>query len=131
VAAVLEGVLLPAGELRYAGAAAALTHDGAISADPVGEHASQRRTHGTRESHHGEHQPQRAGAGVRCVSIFLDKNRRYIGKCQPKRTPQRTQRTPHLASHTATACSGTTPSHTAPAGARARHTQIMCTHAGR
>jgi hypothetical protein len=33
---------------------------------------------------------------VRCVSIFLDKNRRYIGKSQPKRPPKRTQRTPHL-----------------------------------
>eukprot|EP01047_Picozoa_sp_COSAG01_P074873 COSAG01_NODE_12651_length_1704_cov_1.047352_1_plen_144_part_10 len=26
----------------------------------------------------------------RCVSIFLDKNRRYIGKSQPKRPPKRT-----------------------------------------
>jgi hypothetical protein len=33
---------------------------------------------------------------VRCVSIFRDKNRRYIGKSQPKRPPKRTQRTPHL-----------------------------------
>jgi hypothetical protein len=32
---------------------------------------------------------------ARCVSIFLDKNRRHIGKSQPKRPPQRTQRTPH------------------------------------
>jgi hypothetical protein len=30
-----------------------------------------------------------------CVSIFLDKNRRYIGKSQSKRPPKRTQRTPH------------------------------------
>eukprot|EP01047_Picozoa_sp_COSAG01_P033308 COSAG01_NODE_2445_length_7675_cov_30.173036_6_plen_214_part_00 len=33
---------------------------------------------------------------VRCVSIFLDKNRRYIGKSQSKRKPKRTQQTPHL-----------------------------------
>jgi hypothetical protein len=33
---------------------------------------------------------------VRCVSVFLDKNRRYIGKSQSKRPPTRTQRTPHL-----------------------------------
>jgi hypothetical protein len=33
---------------------------------------------------------------VRCVSIFLDKNRRYIGKSQSERPPERTQRTPHL-----------------------------------
>jgi hypothetical protein len=33
---------------------------------------------------------------VRCVSILLDKNRRYIGKSQSKRPPKRTQRTPHL-----------------------------------
>jgi hypothetical protein len=32
---------------------------------------------------------------VRCVSIFLDKNRRDIGKSQSKRPPKRTQRTPH------------------------------------
>jgi hypothetical protein len=32
---------------------------------------------------------------VRCVSIFLDKNRRYIGKSQSERPPKRTQRTPH------------------------------------
>jgi hypothetical protein len=31
----------------------------------------------------------------RCVSIILDKNRRYIGKSQSKRPPKRTQRTPH------------------------------------
>jgi hypothetical protein len=37
---------------------------------------------------------------VRCVSIFLDKNRRYIGKSQSKRPPQRTQRTPHPSSDT-------------------------------
>jgi hypothetical protein len=35
---------------------------------------------------------------VRCVSIFLDKNRRYIGTSQSKRPPKRTQRTPHLSS---------------------------------
>jgi hypothetical protein len=34
---------------------------------------------------------------VRCVSILLDKNRRYIGKSQSKRPPKRTQRTPHRA----------------------------------
>jgi hypothetical protein len=28
----------------------------------------------------------------RCVSIFLDKNRRYVGKSQPKRPPKRAQR---------------------------------------
>jgi hypothetical protein len=33
---------------------------------------------------------------VRSVSMFLDKNRRYIGKSQSKRPPKRTQRTPHL-----------------------------------
>jgi hypothetical protein len=33
-----------------------------------------------------------AGRG-RCVSIFLDKNRHYIGKSQSKRPPKRTQRT--------------------------------------
>jgi hypothetical protein len=33
----------------------------------------------------------------RCVSIFLGKNRRCIGKSQPKRPSQRTQRTPHRA----------------------------------
>eukprot|EP01047_Picozoa_sp_COSAG01_P055046 COSAG01_NODE_6086_length_3861_cov_91.695906_4_plen_223_part_00 len=33
---------------------------------------------------------------VRCVSTFLDKNRRHIGKYQSKRKPKRTQRTPHL-----------------------------------
>eukprot|EP01047_Picozoa_sp_COSAG01_P082855 COSAG01_NODE_17095_length_1179_cov_1.221296_2_plen_169_part_00 len=32
---------------------------------------------------------------VRCVLIFLDKNRRCIGKSQSKRPPKRTQRTPH------------------------------------
>ena len=32
---------------------------------------------------------------VRCVSIFLDQNRRYIGKSQSKRPPKRTKRTPH------------------------------------
>eukprot|EP01047_Picozoa_sp_COSAG01_P041538 COSAG01_NODE_3570_length_5924_cov_4.911588_4_plen_247_part_00 len=32
---------------------------------------------------------------VRCVSIFLDKNRRYIGKSQSKQPLKRTQRTPH------------------------------------
>eukprot|EP01047_Picozoa_sp_COSAG01_P040151 COSAG01_NODE_3361_length_6199_cov_4.450492_9_plen_244_part_00 len=32
---------------------------------------------------------------VRCVSIFFDKNRFYIGKTQSKRPPERTQRTPH------------------------------------
>eukprot|EP01047_Picozoa_sp_COSAG01_P031639 COSAG01_NODE_2253_length_8073_cov_14.930524_5_plen_188_part_00 len=32
---------------------------------------------------------------VRCVSIFLDGNRRYIGKSQTKRPPKRTRRTPH------------------------------------
>ena len=37
----------------------------------------------------------RAGRG-RCVSIFLDRNRRYVGKSQPKRPPKRTQRPPHL-----------------------------------
>eukprot|EP01047_Picozoa_sp_COSAG01_P010244 COSAG01_NODE_431_length_17124_cov_26.577386_7_plen_233_part_00 len=37
-----------------------------------------------------------AGRG-RCVSIFLDKNRRYIGKSQSKRPPKRTQRPPHRA----------------------------------
>jgi hypothetical protein len=36
----------------------------------------------------------RPGRG-RCVSIFLDKNRHYIGKSQPKRPPTRTQRPPH------------------------------------
>jgi hypothetical protein len=35
-----------------------------------------------------------AGRG-RCVSIFLDKNRRYIGKYQSKLPPKRTQRPPH------------------------------------
>jgi hypothetical protein len=44
--------------------------------------------------------PQRSHAVLvptrgRCVSIFLDKNRRYIGKSQSKRPPERTQRTPH------------------------------------
>jgi hypothetical protein len=33
----------------------------------------------------------------RCVSIFLDKNRRYTGKSQSKQPPKRTQRTPHRA----------------------------------
>jgi hypothetical protein len=32
---------------------------------------------------------------VRCVSIFLDENRRYRGKSQSKRPPKRTQRPPH------------------------------------
>ena len=41
---------------------------------------------------------QRSGpTRVRCVSIFLDKNRRYIGTSQPKRPPERKQRTPHQA----------------------------------
>jgi hypothetical protein len=31
----------------------------------------------------------------RCVPIFLDKNRRYIGKSQSKRPPKTTQRPPH------------------------------------
>jgi hypothetical protein len=35
-----------------------------------------------------------AGRG-RCVSIFLDKDRRYIGKYQSKLPPKRTQRPPH------------------------------------
>jgi hypothetical protein len=35
-----------------------------------------------------------AGRG-RCVSVFIDKNRRYIGKSQSKRPPKRTQRQPH------------------------------------
>jgi hypothetical protein len=38
---------------------------------------------------------RRVSTRVRCVSIFLDKNRRYIGKYQSKRPPKRTQRTPH------------------------------------
>jgi hypothetical protein len=38
--------------------------------------------------------PAPAGRG-RGVSIFLGKNRRYIGKSQPERPPQRTQRTSH------------------------------------
>jgi hypothetical protein len=33
----------------------------------------------------------------RCVSIFLDKNRRYIGKPQSKWPPERTPRPPHPA----------------------------------
>jgi hypothetical protein len=37
---------------------------------------------------------RRSGRGG-CVSIFLDKNRRYIGKSQSKRPLKRTQRTPH------------------------------------
>jgi hypothetical protein len=37
----------------------------------------------------------RAPTRVRGVSIFLDKNRSDIGKSQPKRPPNRTQRTPH------------------------------------
>eukprot|EP01047_Picozoa_sp_COSAG01_P048716 COSAG01_NODE_4768_length_4754_cov_24.235661_4_plen_141_part_00 len=32
---------------------------------------------------------------VRCISIFLDKNRRYMGNSQPKQPPKRTQRTPY------------------------------------
>jgi hypothetical protein len=35
-------------------------------------------------------------ARVRCVSIFRDKNRHYIGKAQIKWPPKGTQRTPHL-----------------------------------
>jgi hypothetical protein len=45
------------------------------------------------------HQPQRifvrhggAAGWARCVSIFLDKNRRYIGKSQSKRPPKRSRR---------------------------------------
>jgi hypothetical protein len=34
-------------------------------------------------------------ADRRCVSIFLDKNRRYVGKSQSKRPPKRTQRHAH------------------------------------
>jgi hypothetical protein len=34
-------------------------------------------------------------ARVRCVSIFRDKNRHYIGKSQSKWPPKGTQRTPH------------------------------------
>jgi hypothetical protein len=37
----------------------------------------------------------RPSTRVRCVLIFLDKNRRYIGKSQSKRPPIRTQRAPH------------------------------------
>jgi hypothetical protein len=45
---------------------------------------------------HSERAPSAvATTRVRCVSIFLDKNRRYIGKSQSKRPPKRTQRTPH------------------------------------
>jgi hypothetical protein len=36
-----------------------------------------------------------AATRVRCVSVFLDQNRRYIGKSQSERPPNRTQRTPH------------------------------------
>jgi hypothetical protein len=36
----------------------------------------------------------RLGRG-RCVSIFLGKNRRHIGKSQSRRPPKRTQRPPH------------------------------------
>jgi hypothetical protein len=39
---------------------------------------------------------RRRGAGRgRCVSIFLEKHRRYIVKCQLKRPPKSTQRPPH------------------------------------
>jgi hypothetical protein len=37
---------------------------------------------------------QRGSARGRCVSIFLDKKRRCIGKSQSKRPPKRTQRLP-------------------------------------
>eukprot|EP01047_Picozoa_sp_COSAG01_P051460 COSAG01_NODE_5312_length_4341_cov_18.144036_7_plen_105_part_00 len=33
--------------------------------------------------------PTQSGRG-RCVSLFLDKNRRHIGKSQPQRSPQST-----------------------------------------
>jgi hypothetical protein len=42
--------------------------------------------------------PGRAGPPVRAVAsqhLFLDKNRRHIGKSQSKRPPNRTQRPPH------------------------------------
>jgi hypothetical protein len=45
---------------------------------------------------------QRGAGRVRCVSRLLGKNRRcihVIGKSQPKRTPKRTQRPPHLQGH--------------------------------
>jgi hypothetical protein len=45
---------------------------------------------------------------VRCVSTFLDKNRRYIGKSQPKRPPKRTPRTPHR-STCRRSCRGSSP----------------------
>eukprot|EP01047_Picozoa_sp_COSAG01_P108796 COSAG01_NODE_37702_length_500_cov_0.411471_1_plen_99_part_10 len=31
----------------------------------------------------------------RCVSMFLDRNRRHIGESQPERPPKQTQRPPH------------------------------------
>eukprot|EP01047_Picozoa_sp_COSAG01_P033404 COSAG01_NODE_2456_length_7666_cov_451.127660_4_plen_197_part_00 len=51
--------------------------------------------HRSRPSHQRLAPPTR----VRCVSTFLDKNRRYIGKSQPQRPPERTQRTPHSCAH--------------------------------
>eukprot|EP01049_Picozoa_sp_SAG25_P012258 SAG25_NODE_1630_length_2648_cov_6.231463_1_plen_192_part_00 len=46
---------------------------------------------------------QDAGRG-RCVSIFLDKNRRYIGKSQSERPPERTQRPPHQTAQASSMC---------------------------
>jgi hypothetical protein len=53
--------------------------------------SAQHRQHRQQQHHH-----RALTTRVRCVSIFLDKNRRYIGKSQSKWPPKRTQRTPHL-----------------------------------
>jgi hypothetical protein len=65
------------------------------AATPQAGEALQRHTARPRREVHERRETTR----VRCVSLFLDnKNRRYIGKSQSKRPPERTQRTPHRAS---------------------------------
>jgi hypothetical protein len=44
--------------------------------------------HGAEVEARGETVAHREATRVRCVSTFLDKNRRYIGKSQPKRPPE-------------------------------------------
>jgi hypothetical protein len=60
-----------------------------VAAGAVGARAPRRSPRCAREA-----APRPPATRVRCVSMFLDKNRRYIGKSQSKRPPKRTQRTP-------------------------------------
>jgi hypothetical protein len=80
---------------RAAVAAAAAACDSlpprAAAAAAAGCAAGHRRRCGCRATGSSGRAPTR----VRGVSIFLDKNRSDIGKSQPKRPPNRTQRTPH------------------------------------